>query len=115
VARSGTLTVALAASALAGGREPLDGRARAEAQATADLARRLGEAPRSIEVVELAERTWPDGRLGCHGRRMAHDPLPVPGFRMILALGEHRFVYHADRAGRVVACDRPGKPIDPIR
>lgn len=80
-----------------------------------DLARRLREIPESIQVVELAERTWPDERLGCHGRRTALDPRPVPGYRMVLALGDHRFVYHADRAGRVVPCDRPAKPIDPIR
>jgi hypothetical protein len=109
------LTLGLAARSMAVERELDEGRARAEAQARVDLARRLGETRDSIQVVELAERIWPDERLGCHGRRTALEPLPVPGYRMVLALGDHRFVYHADRAGRVVACDRPPKPIDPIR
>ena len=90
-------------------------RARAAARATADLARRQDVAPDAIRVVEVVERTWPDERLGCSGRRMVLDPEPVPGFRLLLAHGERHYVYHADRGGRIVPCDRPGKPIDRIQ
>ncbi len=108
------LAIVLAASASSGERR-LDGERKAEARARADLARRLRATPEAIQVVEVAERTWPDERLGCHGRGMARDPLPVPGFRMVLALGHRRFVYHADRSGRILPCERPEKPIDRIR
>ena len=107
------LTLVFATSAREG--ELQEVRARAEVRARVDLARRFGETPDSIQLVELAERTWPDEQLGCRGRRMTLDPQPVPGFRMVLSLREHRFIYHADRTGRVVACDRPLKPVDPIR
>lgn len=90
-------------------------RARAEAQVTADLARRRDVATDTISVAEVAERTWPDERLGCLGRRGVFEPVPVPGYRIVLALGERRYVYHADRQGRFVPCDPPAKPLDPIR
>jgi hypothetical protein len=90
-------------------------RARVEERVKADLARRQDAKAEAIGVVEFAERTWPDGRLGCAGRRMAGDPVPVPGFRVVLSLAERRYVYHADREGRFVPCDRPPKPIDRIQ
>lgn len=90
-------------------------RARAESDVTADLARRKQSAPEAIRVVESVERTWPDERLGCVGRQLVGDPLPVKGFRIVLALDDRRYVYHADRDGHFVPCDRPGKPIGPIR
>jgi hypothetical protein len=108
----------LAAAGLAGSDEVEDAarrRAAAEEKVKADLARRLQAAPEAVAVVETAERTWPDERLGCWSRRVVADPLPVPGYRIVLQLGDRRFVYHTDRAGGFVPCDRPVKPIDPIR
>ncbi len=90
-------------------------RARAEERVKADLARRKDAAPEAIRVIEVAERTWPDERLGCLGRQMAADPVPVPGYRIVLVCEDRRYVYHADREGRFVPCDRPPKPIDRIK
>jgi hypothetical protein len=112
------LWVVLATTLLGTAEEPQDpdeSRARAEAQVKADLARRKDAAPEAVRVVEISERIWPDERLGCLGRRATLDPVPVPGYRIVLALGERRYVYHADRGGRFVPCDRPAKPINPIR
>jgi len=112
------LWAVLGAAWLAAAAEPQEqdkSRARAEAQVKADLARRKDAAPEAVSVVEVAERTWPDERLGCLGRQGVLDPVPVPGYRIVLALGDKRYVYHADREGRFVPCDRPPKPIDPIR
>jgi hypothetical protein len=116
--KSSFLWVVLATAVLGTAEEPQDpdrSRARAEAQVKADLARRKDAAPDAVSVVEVAERTWPDERLGCLGRRGTLDPVPVPGYRIVLALGDRRYVYHADREGRFVPCDRPPKPINPIR
>ncbi len=116
--KSSFLWVVLATAVLGTAEEPQDpdrSRARAEAQVKADLARRKDAAPDAVSVVEVAERTWPDERLGCLGHRGTLDPVPVPGYRIVLALGERRYVYHADREGRFVPCDRPSKPINPIR
>jgi hypothetical protein len=41
----------------------------------------------TVSVVEVSERTWPDERLGCLGRRGILDPVPVPAYRILLALG----------------------------
>jgi hypothetical protein len=95
--------------------DPDTSRARVEARVKADLALRKDAAPDAVRVVEVSERTWPDERLGCLGRRATLDPVPVPGYRIVLALGDRRYVYHADHEGRFVPCDRPPKPINPIR
>ena len=116
--KSSILCVALTAATLGTAEDPKDpdrSRARAEAQVKADLARRQDAAPEAVRVVEFAERSWPDDRLGCAGRRGTLDPVPVAGYRIVLALGDRRYVYHADREGRFLPCDRPAKPIDPIR
>jgi hypothetical protein len=110
--------VVLATAVCAAAEEPADLnglRARAEARSRADLARRKDVAQDAIRVVQVVERLWPDERLGCSGRRMVLDPVPVPGFRLLLAHGERHYVYHADRGGRFVPCDLSAKPIDRIR
>jgi len=116
--KSSFLWVVLATAVLGtaeGPQDPDRSRARAEARVKADLALRKEAAPDAVRVVEVSERTWPDERLGCLGRRGTLDPVPVPGYRIVLALGDRRYVYHADREGRFVPCDRPPKPINPIR
>lgn len=109
---------ALAAGVVATAQEapdPSQARARAEAQVKADLCRRKDAAPDAISVVEVAERTWPDERLGCGDRRTVADAVAVAGYRIVLSLDDRRYVYHADRVGRFVSCDRPPKPLGPIR
>jgi hypothetical protein len=89
-------------------------RTESEAKVRTELAGKMGVAEETVRVVESEDRTWPDERLGCGPRRGFGDPLPVAGYRIVLGIGERRYVYHTDRSGRFVRCEPPPKPIGPI-
>jgi len=89
-------------------------RTESEGKVRTELAGKMGVAKETVRVVESEDRTWPDERLGCGRRRGFGDPLPVAGYRIVLGIGERRYVYHTDRSGRFVRCEPPRKPIGPI-
>lgn len=72
--------------------------ARVEA-ARADLARRLGLDPAAIAVDRIEEVTWPSAALGCPELGRPYDPTPVPGYLVVLRVGERRFYYHGATDG----------------
>lgn len=75
-----------------------------EVRVRIDVARRLRVAFENVRVLQVAERTWPDERLGCSARKGAVDPDPTPGFRIVVRAKAARLIYHTDRAGRVLRC-----------
>ena len=79
-----------------------------------NLAARLKVPVDQIEVVDAADRTWPDDGLGCGARKGLSEPMPVPGFAFTLAHSGTRYVYHTDRSGQFRRCN-PEKPVGPIR
>jgi hypothetical protein len=91
-------------------------RAEAETRVKQDLATRLKVEAADIAVVETVEREWPDEGLGCRSRKGLAEPVPggVPGYEVTLAHADLKFVYHTDRKGRFVRCDKPPKPLDRI-
>jgi hypothetical protein len=109
---------ALALSALLMTNDPPPlSRADVETRVKQDLAAKLKIEESEIEVVEAVDREWPDDNLGCPGRKGLRESVPgvVPGYELTLAHGEKRFVYHTDRRGRFVRCDKSSKPLDRIR
>jgi hypothetical protein len=114
------LSLAMAAPVTVGFAEegPAEGeipKAETESRVKDALAKRLDVEASDIRVVESEERTWPSDLLGCHARRGFGDPRPVPGYRIVLGVGEKSYVYHTDRKGRFIPCDRPRKPLDRIQ
>jgi hypothetical protein len=87
----------------------MEGRVRIEA------GRYIGMAFDQVRVVETRERTWPDRGLGCNARRGVLEPMPTPGFLIVVQAGARRLTYHTDRFGRVLRCAAPTKPLDPIK
>jgi hypothetical protein len=85
-----------------------------QARLTSQVLEQWQVAATDIRVTEAEARTWPDASLGCPGRRRLAKSPPVPGFRFVLVLREQRFTYHADTHGRILRCDLPAKPLDPI-
>jgi hypothetical protein len=75
-----------------------------ESRVRIDAARTLQVAFEDVRVVEAAERTWPDDRLGCKTREQPAEAAPIPGFRIVVKVKAKRVTYHTDRAGRVVRC-----------
>ena len=83
--------------------EPMS-RQEMESRVRIDASRTLHVAFEHVRVVEVAERTWPDARLGCDSRERPAEAEPTPGFRVVVKVKTRRVTYHTDRAGRVVRC-----------
>ncbi|MBE0431386.1 MAG: hypothetical protein IBX67_06135 [Dehalococcoidia bacterium] len=77
-------------------------------QAKEDLAGRKGIDKGEIEVVKVEAVNWPDTSLGCPQPDMMYAQVITPGFRILLSYAGETYVYHSDRATRVVYC--PGSP-----
>ena len=86
-----------------------------ESRVTDALAERLDVPASTVAVVKTEERTWPDRFLGCFARRGLTDSTPVAGYRIELEANDRVYVYHTDRAGRFIPCDKPKKPLGPIQ
>jgi hypothetical protein len=85
-----------------------------EVRVRIDASRKLGVAFDKVRVLQVAERTWPDERLGCSARKPVADPAPIPGFRIVARTKATRLTYHTDRTGRVLRCAVPAKKAKPI-
>jgi hypothetical protein len=86
-----------------------------EVRVRIDAARRLRVAFENVRVLQVAEQTWPDERLGCNTRKLAVDPVSTPGFRIVARATTTRLTYHTDRrAGRVLRCAVTAKRSKPI-
>jgi hypothetical protein len=81
----------------------------------ADAARRMKVSVDEVRIAETTERTWPDRGLGCNARRGVLEPMPTPGYRIVVHAGTRRLIYHTDRFGRMLRCAPPVKPLDPIK
>jgi len=62
--------------------------------ARADLVDRFAYEPGQIAVERVEPTTWPNAGLGCPRTGQEYDPAPVPGYRIILGVGELDFAYH---------------------
>jgi hypothetical protein len=70
-----------------------------------DLMERL-DAGREEIVVEQAEYIiWRDGSLGCPQPGMMYTQALVPGYRIVLVVGDETFDYHANERGHFVLCE----------
>jgi hypothetical protein len=85
-----------------------------EVRVRIDASRKLGVAFDKVRVLQVAERTWPDERLGCSARKLAVEPAPIPGFRIVARARATRLTYHTDRTGRVLRCAVPTRRSKPI-
>ncbi len=89
-------------------------RTETESRARRDLSVRLGVPARDVRVVASDPRTWPDQRLGCVARRGVEEPVPVPGYRIVLDADGKRYTYHTDLAGKIVHCEESLKRLLPM-
>lgn len=73
-------------------------------------ARRFGPEP---QVLRAESVTWPDAGLGCPQAGMAYAQVLVPGYRVLLRVGERELHYHAARRGepRLCPADRVQRPV----
>jgi len=71
-------------------------------------------APAQTITVQSAQRvTWRDGSLGCPEPQMQYTQALVPGWRVILRVGDAIYDYHAAANGHLILCPRE-RATDPI-
>ena len=71
-------------------------------------------APAQAITVQSAQRvTWRDGSLGCPEPQMQYTQALVPGWRVILRVGDATYDYHATINGHLILCPRE-RATDPI-
>ena len=78
-----------------------------------DLATRLNTNVEDISIMSAEAILWPDAALGCPLSDKVYAQGRVPGFRIQLGAGGKVYIYHTDRAGKIVFCpeikpDEPG-------
>ncbi len=82
-----------------------------------DLSRRLRVLAADIEVRAVEPVTWSDGALGCPQPGFAYTQALVPGYRVVLAVGDAEYHYHGGSHGRPFLCpeDRRQPPLEARR
>lgn len=70
----------------------------------ADLAARAGVTTDDITVAIAESVTWPDGSLGCGRPGEIYQPVPVPGYRVLLQAAGTDYEYHLAESGYFVLC-----------
>jgi hypothetical protein len=79
----------------------------------ADAANKAGADSAQVEVISVEEVTWNDGSLGCPQPGMMYTQARVPGYKVIVKVGDQQFTYHAAQRGSFVECKPfliPSKP-----
>lgn len=78
-----------------------------------DLASRLGISIDSIVLVRSEAVEWPDTSLGCPEPGEDYVQVPIPGYRIVLAVEETYYEYHTDMH-RPQFCKMPTPTPQPI-
>ncbi len=58
-----------------------------------------------LRVVEVERQTWSDGCLGLASADQICTQAMIPGWRVVVASGEQRWVYRTDESGSLVKLD----------
>lgn len=77
------------------------------AAARAQLSQQLGAAADMITVVSADAVEWPNTALGCPEPGMLYAQVITPGYKVVLAWGDRRYNFHADRSGNMKLCNQP--------
>jgi hypothetical protein len=76
----------------------------------ADLAERSGAAREEMVVIRDQAVTWSDGSLGCPQPGVFYTQALVPGYWVVLQVGEVEYDYRASERGYFVLCEGGGLP-----
>ena len=70
--------------------------------------------PAQAITIQSAQRvTWRDGSLGCPEPQVQYTQALVPGWRVILRVGDATYDYHAAANGHLILCPRE-RATDPV-
>jgi len=82
-----------------------------EAAVLQDAARRSGLSISALRIVQTQRRNWSDGCLGLGGPVDLCLNAIVPGWRVVVASGQQRWVYRTNQSGSVVKLDEAASQI----
>jgi len=71
-----------------------------------DLAQRLDTTLDEVDVVRIEKAEWPDTSLGCAEPGLVRRPVAIPGYRIILEVEGHEYVYHTNQKSGIVYCPK---------
>jgi hypothetical protein len=71
-----------------------------------DLQERKGIGAEEITIERAEAVIWSDGSLGCPQKGMMYTQALVPGYRVVLKVGNDRYNYHAGESGHFFLCER---------
>ena len=83
-----------------------DARQKAFSAATHSLSRKINAPRDSIAGVSQDETTWNDSCLGCPQTAENCSQILVPGYRIVLRVGDATYEYHTDLGGRAKLCSQ---------
>jgi hypothetical protein len=78
----------------------------------ADLRERTGAAREAITIIRDQAVVWGDGSLGCPQPGYFYTQALVPGYWVVLQVGEKEFDYRASDRGYFVLCESGSPPFD---
>jgi len=76
----------------------------------ADLVQRSGVAQEAILVIRDQAVTWSDGSLGCPQPGVFYTQALVPGYWVVLEVGEKQYDYRASASGYFFLCEGSSLP-----
>ena len=76
----------------------------------ADLAQRSGADREDMLVIRDQAVTWSDGSLGCPQPGMMYTQALVPGYWVVLQVGDQEYDYRAAESGHFMLCEGGGLP-----
>lgn len=79
-------------------------------QATSELAEKLSLDSDKIQVIEAKSVVWSDSSLGCPQPGMNYLMVLTDGYRVVLAVDDQPYYYHANQRGYGLFCDNPTPP-----
>lgn len=79
-------------------------------RAVTDAASSAGVPPAQVRIVQVVEREWSDGSLGCPEPNRMYTQAIIPGYLVELEAGGRRLEYHADGGPRVIILCQGGRP-----
>jgi len=76
----------------------------------ADLAALSGAAAEEMVVIRDQAVTWSDGSLGCPQPGMMYTQALVPGYWVVVQVGEQEYDYRASQSGYFLLCENGDLP-----
>jgi hypothetical protein len=77
----------------------------------AEAARSAGVEVEEVDILKAEAVTWSDGSLGCPQPGQMYTQALVPGYRVVVRIGDEELSFHSGRDEAFVLCADPQPPV----